>query len=205
MRVGELKTSNQKKAATLPIPPAPSRLTPVERLYFGSLQKLYAELLRAQEQDFDAHLRDGLEWCVAVRARILESTGATNNRTSGILITTPTILPAVAQTSFGDANVQALLERLHRHRGSGHRGKAIDRDLAQATVHAEETRAHWREMQVIAAKPDKGMALEKLQLKYLEAVMKLLAELEKEGEPDFDGLLRNAINFLMNDGRRVCF
>ena len=39
----------------------------------------------------------------------------------------------------------------------------------------------------------------------IDMAMALCAELEREGEPDFDGLLRNGINFLQNKGKRVCF
>ena len=44
-----------------------------------------------------------------------------------------------------------------------------------------------------------------VQHQYLLAVRSLLSELEREGEPDFDGLLRNCINFLANKGQRVCY
>lgn len=62
---------------------------------------------------------------------------------------------------------------------------------------ADRTREAWGRL---VANP-----LPEMEVQYLQALSKLCEELASEGEPDFDGLLRNGINFLGNAGRRVCW
>ena len=92
-----------------------------------------------------------------------------------------------------------LLQRLHRQRGAGHRGRAADRNLDKATVWADKTRAAWAHL--ISGPSELPM----VEVQYLDSLSKLCEELAREGEPDFDGLLRNGINFLQNAGRKVCW
>ena len=85
---------------------------------------------------------------------------------------------------------------------SGHRGRAIDRDLTDATRCAEQTRKLWAEMRAAVGSE---VARRETQEAYLEWLGKLLAELEREGEPDFDGQLRSGVNFLEGTGERVTY
>eukprot|EP00746_Dinoflagellata_sp_MGD_P123811 gnl/MRDRNA2_/MRDRNA2_58422_c0_seq1.p1 gnl/MRDRNA2_/MRDRNA2_58422_c0~~gnl/MRDRNA2_/MRDRNA2_58422_c0_seq1.p1 ORF type:complete len:673 (+),score=135.42 gnl/MRDRNA2_/MRDRNA2_58422_c0_seq1:84-2102(+) len=163
-----------------------------ERTYLLAIQKLYVEMAKAGEQDFDAFLRDGLDWCTIIHYRL--SSG------SSTVMIVPYVLPAV----FSAVNGERLLARLHKQRNSGHRGIAIERDLREATRCAKEARQCWLKMQKQAGDLDEA-ELVNVQKTYLLWLEKLMIQLEKEGEPDFDGLLRNGINFLENNGKRVCF
>ena len=183
-------------------------LDAAEGSYLIALRRLFGELRKANEQDFDAHLRDGMEWCARVAARLRDGGGAA----AAAVGATPSVLARVYDRCEG----AALLRRLHAQRGSGHRGRAVDRDLAAATTHAEAARRAWAEMQrllgagggggddaALDGKPEADIVT--AQEAYLRSLGLLCAELEREGEPDFDGLLRNGINFLQNKGKRVCF
>jgi len=184
-----------------------------ERAYLWGIQKLFLELQKAKEQDFDGCIRDGLEWCQNIQKRIIIRSGSVVRDSAGFTPTSPltgtpdsaatkstasslnfqpatSVLPKIV--SDPGENCEALLKELHRQRGSGHRGTAINRNLTKATKLAAETSEGEREVEV-------------LQRRYLEGVRGLIRELRKEGEPDFDGQLRNAINFLENKGRKVCY
>jgi len=184
-------------------------LLPPERAYLACIVKLYDELAKAYEQDFDAHLRDGLEWCAEVHSRLLggKRNGGSRACENAVVIptATPTILPAV----FEQVQGKRLLADLHSHRASGHHGRAIDRDLKEATCCASKARELWRKMQNISwtmgAIDGTSSDLHEMQLDYISWISKLLVQLRREGEPDFDGMLRNAINFLENCGNRVCY
>jgi hypothetical protein len=153
--------------------------------YVSALEKLYVELSKGKEQDFDAHLADGCEWARKIRGGGAESV--------------PAVLGAVFEMRGG------LLQRLHRQRRSGHKGRAIDRDLAKATVYADKCRALWTRMLEAGEQVDSESAATQMQLDYLENLEALCGELEREGEPDFDGMLRNGINFLEKSGAKLCY
>jgi len=175
-----------------------TNLLPAELAYLSCIEKLHHELWLGYEQDFDAHLRDGLEWSQAVRARISpELAPATLSQSS-----TPAVLADVFELDG-----QKLLAELHAQRGAGHRGRAIDRDLKEATRCHGEAQALWRKMQGYPSTCE-GIdlpTLHNVQVEYLAWVRKLLVELQREGEPDFDGMLRNCINFLANEGKKTCY
>jgi len=175
-----------------------TNLLPAELAYLSCIEKLYHELWLGYEQDFDAHLRDGLEWSQAVRARISpELAPATLSQSS-----TPAVLADVFELDG-----QKLLAELHAQRGAGHRGRAIDRDLKEATRCHGEAQALWRKMQEYPSTCEGTdlPTLHNVQVEYLAWVRKLLVELQREGEPDFDGMLRNCINFLANEGKKTCY
>merc|ERR1711918_306570 len=98
---------------------------------------------------------------------------------------TPCVLPEVARRyNKAEANTR----RLDAHRKSGHKGKAIERDLTRAVEHAAAVRALWRRMQDALLEGDKAAGrnedpMETMHVAYLEALQALLGELEKEGEP----------------------
>jgi len=152
------------------------RLSRQEWLYVEALQWLHMEMAKAQESDFDCMLKDGLDWLeehLGFKAKNLKCVTA----------------------SVYDRVGRDLLRRLKEQRASGHRGKAIDRDLRHATVlHGELCKA-W-------ALVDDS---EESQLAYLGAAEAFMVELAKAGEPDFDGKLRQAINYLEHGGERLCF
>ena len=88
----------------------------------------------------------------------------------------------------------------------------IDRDLEEATRCAKECRARWSSMQaLVSPKEAPGAdacqhdALMLVQTEYLEWLKKLCTELEAQGEPDFDGLLRNGVNFLEESGEKITY
>lgn len=147
-----------------------------ELSYVEALQKLHEELAKAQESDFDSMLRDGLEW--------LQERLCLKGQT----------LKCVTADAY-DRLGEELLKKLKDQRASGHRGLAIERDLRHATyLHGRVCQA-WEEMSDTTAS----------QLPYLKLVEELVDELAARGEPDFDGKLRQAINFLENGGRRLCY
>jgi len=159
---------------------AKSQRPETERRYFIAIRRLYFELAKAREQDFDSHLRDGLTW---LKAKL----GVEAQKQLGI--------SGAAKASYPGCD--DLLARLKTHRDSGHRGTAATRDLTKSTVCAANSRDACANLQ-------KAPTLE-LELAYLNTVEKLCAELEKVGEPDFDGQLRTAVNFLENEGKRLCY
>jgi hypothetical protein len=206
--VKRAETDEQRRAIAAMGRAEHASLLPPERAYLTCIGKLYDELAKAYEQDFDAHLRDGLEWCAEVQSRLLSGKRNSGSRACEneiILTATPTILPAV----FEQVQGKRLLADLHSHRASGHHGRAIDRDLKEATCCASKARELWRKMQDISgtmgAIDGTSSDLQQMQLDYISWISKLLVQLRREGEPDFDGMLRNAINFLENCGNRVCY
>eukprot|EP00746_Dinoflagellata_sp_MGD_P165332 gnl/MRDRNA2_/MRDRNA2_94537_c0_seq1.p1 gnl/MRDRNA2_/MRDRNA2_94537_c0~~gnl/MRDRNA2_/MRDRNA2_94537_c0_seq1.p1 ORF type:complete len:271 (-),score=53.12 gnl/MRDRNA2_/MRDRNA2_94537_c0_seq1:146-958(-) len=145
-----------------------------ESLYVEALQWLHTELAKAQESDFDCMLKDGLEW-------LEERLGFKEKD-----------MKCVAASVYNRVG-RDLLQRLKDQRTSGHRGKAIDRDLRHATVLHSKVCEAWAVVD----------GTEESQLFYLQAVEAFLVELSKRGEPDFDGKLRQAINFLEHGGERL--
>lgn len=62
-----------------------------------------------------------------------------------------------------------------------------------------------KEAQAAVAKLEKDREHVELQRNYISWIVRLLVELQREGEPDFDGMLRNALNFLENGGKKVTY
>lgn len=205
------------------------KLSTDERAYLISLEKLYEELKKAKEQDFDAHLADGLVWCKLMNKRLDAVVSATSTPTGeqsgGIQegmgnedenVDWDMIMPRLIPGAVDKNALPGLIQRIKQHRNSGHKGRAIDRDLTKATEHAKTAKDRWQEMQKAAhhaVKNNKNdvilsndaQKLLELQRAYISQIVRLLAELQKWGEPDFDGMLRNALNFLENDGRKVTY
>eukprot|EP00926_Amoebophrya_sp_RCC4398_P002987 GSA120T00005229001.1 len=160
--------------------------------YVAALRLLHTELARAGEADFDGQLRDGAAWLEEKLAKVGSAQSANkdfvenaNNPREG-----STKIAVSVDESVKD--YPNLLARLMKQRASGHRGTAFTRDLRQATQWADSCRARWQKLQNDSDQQHK----QNLQSSYLDAVQHLCAELEKEGEPDFDGQLRRAVNFL---------
>jgi len=156
--------------------PAAGALSQVEQSYISAVQQLHEELAKAQESDFDSMLKDGLEW--------LEERLGLEDRS-----------PKHVNASVFDRVGDRLLKKLTDQRASGHRGIAIERDLRHATV-----------LHGVVSKAFEQMDdTDKSQLEYLQAIEDFADELAKAGEPDFDGKLRQGINFLQNGGKRLCY
>ena len=103
-------------------------------------------------------------------------------------------------TGGGTAAATSAPSEATRHGGGRTgRGGAADGNPDKAAARAGKTRAACAYL--ISGPPAIPMA----EVQYLEPLSKLCDELVREGEPDFDGLLRNGINFLQNAGRKVCW
>jgi hypothetical protein len=151
-------------------------LSQFEWAYAVAIQQLHEELAKAQESDFDCMLKDGLEW-LGERLGLKEETSK---------YVTATVYDRIGEK---------LLQKLNAQRACGHRGKAIERDLSHASyLHG-----------VLSQAFDEVDDNEESQYAYLKAVEEFMDELAKRGEPDFDGKLRQAINFLENGGKRLCY
>jgi hypothetical protein len=146
------------------------------RKYTEAIQALYSELSKAGEQDFDGMLGEALGWLEAQEA----ADGVGRQR-----------LPVPAALTRDQA---LALERIREYRftnSPGHIGRAIDRDLRVATEIAKEVRGGLAAM--MAAAPAEGKELAAATQVYVDAADRFCAELKKAGEPDFDGLLRQAV------------
>lgn len=140
--------------------------------YVKAIETLYSELAKAGEQDFDGMLGEALNWLQAQQTGELESR-----------------LPVPVALNTDQI---AALERIRDYRftnSPGHIGRAIDRDLRAATETAKEVRAGLAAMKK-ADNPEDLVIATKL---YVEAADRFCAELAQAGEPDFDGLLRQAV------------
>lgn len=144
--------------------------------YVSAVRQLHEELAKAQESDFDYMLKDGLEWM---------------EERMGLKDKIPKIVTAAVYDKVGDK----LLKKFTAQRASGHRGLAIERDLRHA--------AHLHGL--ISKAFEELDDTDQSQLEYLQMVEELCDELAQEGEPDFDGKLRQAINFLQNNGERLTY
>ncbi len=240
---------------------ATGKLTTDERAYLISLERLYQELKKAKEQDFDAHLSDGLGWSKSALRRLERAASKKNG--NGSANASPSCekagslsasleednededgdfdpedaAPRLAPGAVDKNALPGLIERIKKHRNSGHKGRAIDRDLGEATRCAGLAKQRWQEMErawieahfggsslsafravssskksvskkeaeAAVSKLEKDKAHIDLQRNYISWIVKLLVELQREGEPDFDGMLRNALNFLENGGRKVTY
>jgi hypothetical protein len=148
----------------------------VQEDYLAKIRVLLQELEAANESDFDGLLKEALV--------CLQGSGA---------------LPS-SDLPPPSAKEAAALDRIWKHRFGGvgqYKGRASDRDLRQA--------AHLRQM-VLKALDDfqtsAGAATSRCEARsaYCSAVDALRAELEKAGEVDFDGLLRQAVRVLQQHG-----
>jgi len=142
------------------------------RKYVIAIQTLYSELAKAGEQDFDGMLGEALGWLEA------QDTGTFEHR-----------LPVPAPLT---SEQLAALERIRDYRftnSPGHIGRAIDRDLRLATEIAKEVRAGLAAMSNVK----NGEELLTATSSYVDAADRFCAELAHAGEPDFDGLLRQAV------------
>jgi len=146
-----------------------------KRKYLTCIETLHIELAKAQEQDFDGMLGEALAW---LKAR---ETGSMDAR-----------LPTPA--ALTDDQKEAL-ERVRDYRfinSPGHVGRAIDRDLRLATNIAKEIRVGLASMASAANEQDLVSATGT----YVDAVDRFTKALRQAGEPDFDGLLRQAVLIL---------
>lgn len=142
------------------------------RKYLAAVETLHNELAKAGEQDFDGMLGEALEWFKATEE------GDLAHR-----------LPVPAELT---AEQIAALERIRDYRftnSPGHIGRAIDRDLRIATELAKEVRAGLSAMTAAASREELEIATKS----YVDAADHFCAELARAGEPDFDGLLRQAV------------
>lgn len=140
--------------------------------YLVKIETLYKEMAKAGEQDFDGMLKEALGWIEAKK-----------DGTLGERLPTPSALTP-GQT--------AALERIRDYRftnSPGHIGKAIDRDLRVATEIAKEVRAGLSAMAAAAGQDELVVAT----ATYVDAADRFCSELARAGEPDFDGLLRQAV------------
>jgi len=143
-----------------------------KRKYLNCIESLHIELSKAQEQDFDGMLREALGWLEA------RETGALDVRL-------PT--PACLTESQKEA-----LERIRDYRftnSPGHVGVAVDRDLRLATKIAKELRVELAAISTAVEEEDLAAAT----ANYVDAADRFSKELRRAGEPDFDGLLRQAV------------
>lgn len=148
-----------------------------QRKYVVTIETLYTELAKAHEQDFDGMLKEASGWLKA------QHSGATEQR-----------LPIPAELT---TEQRAALERIRDYRfinSPGHVGRAIDRDLRLATEIAKDVRAG---LSAMAASNDAEELVAATAL-YVDAADRFAVELRRAGEPDFDGLLRQAV--LVLDG-----
>jgi len=144
-------------------------LSNAELNYLGAIETLWHELSNAGEQDFDSYLKDGLDW-------IISKIQPTENLI--VQISSDTI----AKHGRFCKNLLQKLQQDRRH------GVAADRDLTKAATLANECRNLFSSLDT-----DSGADGE---FKYIDCVSRLCEELAKEGESDFDGLLRKAMKFL---------
>lgn len=182
---GALRTAAReirgKAAAAQRMAAQPMLWTPADAQYLAAIEQLHVELAKAREQDFDSLLKDGYDWLTAKLDKASQAD-------SGVS----------AETWERHTKMcTELLAQLKQHRAHGQHGRAADRDMRKAVKWADKTRVAWAQIGIL------GEPREDLEVAYLRAVEGLLEELAHEGEADFDGLLRNAVNFLEHGGRRL--
>lgn len=149
---------------------APSVAT--QSKYIDAIETLYEELAKAKEQDFDGMLNEALSLLKA------QKSGSTAQHVP---------IPAALTKEQRSA-----LERIRDYRftnSPGHIGKAIDRDLRKATEIAKEVRAGLAAMAAASGAEELRAAT----AIYADAADRFAEELRRAGEPDFDGLLRQAV------------
>jgi hypothetical protein len=149
---------------------APSAAT--QSKYIDAIETLQEELAKAKEQDFDGMLNEALGLLKA------QKSGSTAQR-----------LPIPAALT---KEQRSVLERIRDYRftnSPGHIGKAIDRDLRKATEIAKEVRAGLAAMAAASGAEELRAAT----AMYADAADRFAEELRRAGEPDFDGLLRQAV------------
>lgn len=154
-----MKNKNAAKTSDKSSTGGSAKLGTDERAYLISMERLYQELKKAKEQDFDAHLSDGLSWCKSALRRLerAASKQASKNEKdddSDSLSYSPSgsdngeddegeedvsdfdpedAAPRLVPGAMDKNALPGLIERIKKHRGSGHKGRAIDRDLGEAT------------------------------------------------------------------------
>jgi hypothetical protein len=134
--------------------------------YLAKINLLLRELQAANESDFDGLLKEALV--------CLQGSGALSAD-----------LPPLSEEETG------ALERIWKHRFGGvgqYKGRACDRDLRRAAQLRENTLQALRDFQ--------SSGQFQARVVYSRAVDELRGELEKAGEVDFDGLLRQAVRVL---------
>lgn len=168
-----------------------------EAQYLQAIEVLHAELAKAREQDFDSLLKDGYDWLTAKLEKVPQAEDgdpAPRGDVEGSALKGDV---GVSEKTWERHTKMCteLLAQLKQHRAHGQHGRAADRDMRKAVQWADKIR-------VARAQLKRG-ATEDLEVAYLRAVEGLLEELMKEGEADFDGLLRHAVNFLEHGGRKL--
>eukprot|EP00929_Paragymnodinium_shiwhaense_P121330 TRINITY_DN93521_c0_g1_i1.p1 TRINITY_DN93521_c0_g1~~TRINITY_DN93521_c0_g1_i1.p1 ORF type:complete len:324 (+),score=61.73 TRINITY_DN93521_c0_g1_i1:83-973(+) len=149
-----------------------------QRRYVSCIEALHRELEKAGEQDFDGMLREALDWLTA------KQNGYTHK------------LPATAELTEAQVRVRERIRDYRFINSPGHVGRAVDRDLRKATDIAKQVRTGFRALHESAG--DVGELL-KATAQYVDASGRFCEELRHAGEPDFDGLLRQAVMVLDGD------
>ena len=155
-------------------------------VYRTCIQHLFEELKAAGESDFDGLLRE------AVDTLLLTGRDGSATATAGA--------SAVAVSLPLSDEQQAALERVRTHRYHGsYKGKAAERELRGAVVAAEHVRVTLVRLAVTTLTDDERSDATNA---YVMAVDRLRVEVERGGELDMDGLLRQAAQVLESAG--VC-
>jgi len=169
LRAAARNIRKQRKAASQNRTGGVRNLSPSELNYLSAIETLWRELAKAGEQDFDSYLKDGLDW---ITSKLQPSE----------------IVIKQISTQTVSKNKQFCKNLLQKLKMDRRHGVAADRDLRKATELADECRSLYCNLDENSGADD--------ELKYLERVSRLCDELAKEGESDFDGLIRKALKFL---------